>query len=228
MIEIGKRFKVRHQSTNRTYRCTKENENTYFVFAQRKRKYGKRYIKTEFDKQFIILEEPSETEQWHKRINTVIQKIKKTGLWEQFLPELENLLTMTAEDFKDIQQSKYDPDDETRLIQKYQTKYPFLFRNDNHGNPTLRIVYLSDFYWCKLKTMYFGKAWNHQIKEEFQKALEEHESYSSPRIRTSYDVKLTYDAGKARAWYSEEYKNCSNGHYYFALDANTAWYCETD
>ena len=76
--------------------------------------------------------------------------------------------------------------------------------------------------------MYFGKYDNARIKEEFKNALQNKTSYSSGRIRVNYDVTLEYDADKNMAWYSEEYKNCGNGHYYLAIGPTTALFCEDD
>jgi hypothetical protein len=49
--------------------------------------------------------------------------------------------------------------------------------------------------------------------------------------RTSYDVSFEYketEEGYKLGWYSEEYRNCGNGHYYLALDATHAVYYEKD
>lgn len=46
------------------------------------------------------------------------------------------------------------------------------------------------------------------------------------RWRKVYDCTLSKNDGKA--WYSEEYKNTGNGHYYLALDANHAIFREDD
>lgn len=48
----------------------------------------------------------------------------------------------------------------------------------------------------------------------------------SLRWRKAYDCTLSKENGKA--WYSEEYKNTGNGHYYLALDANHAIFSEDD
>ena len=74
--------------------------------------------------------------------------------------------------------------------------------------------------------MYFG--WqNDAIKIQLADAIKAHKDYSDT-ARASYDVSIRYNADKHMAWYSEEYKNCGNGHYYLALDHNTAVFCEND
>ena len=56
------------------------------------------------------------------------------------------------------------------------------------------------------------------------------ESYSHS-WRKGYDNSIEFrlcDDGKKRGWYSEEFKNCGNGHYYLALDERRAIFCEDD
>jgi hypothetical protein len=43
-----------------------------------------------------------------------------------------------------------------------------------------------------------------------------------------YDVTFNYNPDEQKAWYSEEYRNCGNGHYYLALDNEHAIYYEKD
>ena len=81
---------------------------------------------------------------------------------------------------------------------------------------------------CNLKSMYFGKGSNARVKEEIRVALENKQAYDSGRCRANYDVSFSYCPAKHKAWYSEEYKDCGNGHYYIALDANTALFVEND
>ena len=46
------------------------------------------------------------------------------------------------------------------------------------------------------------------------------------RWKNGYDCTLSKQDGKA--WYSEEYVGCLNGHYYLALDAKHVIFCEND
>lgn len=106
-------------------------------------------------------------------------------------------------------------------------KYPFVFPEDNEGILNVNTFYIWEQSECKLKSMYFGKYDNAVIKDNIASALKEHRSISR-RARTSYDVSFEYDAEKNKAWYSEEYKGCGNGHYYLAIDGNAALFCEND
>lgn len=80
---------------------------------------------------------------------------------------------------------------------------------------------------CITKSMYFGKFWNAIKKQMIKDCMEKKESVRFS-TRVNYDVSFEYDADKNKAWYSEEYRNCANGHYYLAIDENTALFYEDD
>lgn len=80
---------------------------------------------------------------------------------------------------------------------------------------------------CITKSMYFGKFWNAHKKQMIKECMEKKESVSFS-TRVSYDVSFEYDAERNKAWYSEEYRGCGNGHYYLAIDKNTALFYEDD
>lgn len=149
-----------------------------------------------------------------------------SDVWPDVKEIYKQLLAMTWEDHREIQNSyRYVySGNRNELVDKYKEKYPFIFNDEN------KIIsdYINGLSDCKLKTMYFGKSKNKEIKECIKKALETKTSYESPLIRDKYDLQFTYDHKKKRATYIEEYKRCGNGHYYLALDANTAVWCEDD
>lgn len=92
-----------------------------------------------------------------------------------------------------------------------------------------------DFEWinkAKIKTMIFHKSrWDNakteHIRRNIAEALKNKTSYQC-RGSNGYDVSFEYDAEKNKAWYSEEYVGCGNGHYYLALDSTHAIYYEKD
>lgn len=80
---------------------------------------------------------------------------------------------------------------------------------------------------AKVKKMNFGRYTNEEklksIKEAFQNKKE-----ISVSGRANYDVSFSYNPKQNKAWYSEEYRNCGNGHYYLALDSTHALFYEDD
>jgi len=68
------------------------------------------------------------------------------------------------------------------------------------------------------------------IKKEMATAIENKRNFSHHWYK-GYDNSVSCELGqdnRLRAWYSEEYKGCGNGHYYLALDESHALFCEND
>lgn len=221
------KFLVKHQETNKTYRCSIEPDGHYFIYAPNRRKYGYRYTKEKFEKLYTIVPKRlTKTEEWHNNIAKVIKKLNASGLWQDLIPFFENLMQLSYEEHEYLCYLSHGETD--KAIQTFQNKYPFLFCQNKDVKTIIDYEYTSELSQCKLKSMYFGKTLNSRIKSEIKHAITQKESYYSPRIRVSYDVTFEYNAEKQKAWYCEEYKNCGNGHYYLALDENTALFCEDD
>lgn len=84
----------------------------------------------------------------------------------------------------------------------------------------------------KIKKMIFHKSkWQNYITAEKLKqiayAMDNKEKFHTSG-RNGYDVSFEYNPELNRAWYSEEYSGCGNGHYYLALNRTHAMYCEDD
>lgn len=222
-------FPVGHHSKSRAQKET----NTVFVFGHRKRMYGHRYSESDFLSKFDMKSpsaKPSAEDEWLKRISKAISCIEKSGLWPEMLPKLKNLKTMELKDKRDIYRIYFDmalnPAVKTQLL-PYAQKYPFAFTTDDEGNVVPDVFYIYELSDVRLKTMYFGKGRNQSVKSLFKNSMTEKRDYSV-KVRAIYDVTLDYKASDNRAWYSEEYRDCGNGHYYIALNENTAWFCEDD
>lgn len=212
------------KNTGKKIRYIIEDTGDYFVFAPRKTKYGYRMSFAEFAARYKILPKPDENAEWHKRLATVISKLEISGLWSEKLKFFKNLDTMSKSDLDDINSLYRTPD---IAYVKYGTKYPFVFYKDNQ-NIQIHFDYISELADCRLKTMYFGKYENKEIKQNIESAIQSKTSYNTGRISVNYDVSFEYSAERNMAWYSEEYKNCGNGHYYIAIDKNTAVFMEND
>jgi len=214
-----------------SFRAMIEPDGRVFLFRPRSSRYGRRYSQDEFVALFTYVKGTSEAEQWQKNVRKVIQKLKRSGLMPWILEVFENLSTMSYEDFKGIKEAynnrPYIKDAEERLanlkdvLAPYIAKYPFIFDKD------INYDYLSGgIADAKLKSMYFGN-FNKSDKAQIKDALANKTALTFNR-RTSYDVTFSYDPSMNKAFYSEEFKNCGNGHYYLVLDENTALFCESD
>lgn len=80
-----------------------------------------------------------------------------------------------------------------------------------------------------MKKMYFGNTFEGEMqKKSLHTAMEAHKDYYTGRVCAGYDVSAEYKAKERKGWYSEEYRNCGNGHYYLMLDKDYAVFYEDD
>jgi hypothetical protein len=75
--------------------------------------------------------------------------------------------------------------------------------------------------------MNFGRFTNNEQLKIIKEALK-NKKETSASGRTNYDVSFSYNPTVQKAWYSEEFRGCGNGHYYLALDATHALFYEDD
>ena len=220
------------------HRASKEPSGTMFLYAPRAKSKGWRYMPDDFCGRFTaVIETPEEADaKWHKKVAKVIKRLETSGLWPELLEKYRNLYQMTLEDknFISTQYWKLEPWKHGRTAEGRQkeleetfgtliAKYPFVFP----GNGTINTFYIWEQSEARTKSMYFGKWRNKAVKERIKNALETKTRFSADE-RASYDVSFEYDPEKNMAWYAEEYKDCGNGHYYIAIDGNTALFCEND
>ena len=230
--EYGKFIVIDENKKN--VRCQKEKGGTIFVFAPHGSRYGKRYTEETFMQLPYQMKVVNEAEKWHKKIIKAKNILEKSGLWPELLEVYTGLSKMSYEDYKvicricDSRPSEWFDKTKTAEERKaffgdYAVKYPFLFDEDGYVD--------SDYYGelsdPTFKSMYFGYS-NSLYKKEIANALSEKKKYSTGRVVVSYDNSFSYDSEKNKAWYSEEYRGCGNGHYYLALDGNTAVFYEND
>ena len=213
-----------------TVRCTRE-DNTVFVYAHGKQRYGYRYGFSMFADKYDLKAEKqtaqkSETEKWHSRVMKAIKCLEKSGLWTDLLVKLHNMLSMTYED-RDYIRQNYSWGDNTALAEQFEMKYPFLFYKGKDDKKYVDTSYIYEMSNITLKPMYFGKYANKKVKEEIADSIANEKEYEYS-CRVSYDVHFSYSPKSGKAYYSEEYRGCGNGHYYIALDNNTALFCEDD
>ncbi len=219
-------FKAVDVNTRTTHRCYIENDGNIFVYAPKKKRYGWRYREEMFLQFFTPLLPNDENAQWKKRLKRAVKICRESGLWAELAVVWDNLYKyVTLDEKQKIYDMSWDKREEA--IAYCKDHYPFMIKTDKDGNEYLDTDYIWELSRCELKSMYFGYN-NAEEKEQIRKAISEHRQYTIPRIRTNYDVSFSYNPESNRAFYSEEYKDCGNGHYYIALNHSTAVFCEDD
>jgi hypothetical protein len=225
----------------RRYRIAHANGGGLLVMYPRSKRYGYR-LDQRFLHNFIAFDiknkkdRLSEEKRWSKSWEKVLSYLTKSGLWKDVASDVSIALSVGYEKIKqaDSQYWEHYPDvdyqEQGRLnAEKIKAIDERLVTYNKDGIPhanTSIIWYMSKI--AKIKSMYFGKYYNHAEKKATLKKAMETKTSISLWGRASYDVSLEYNAEANKAWYSEEYKNCGNGHYYLALDDTHALFYEDD
>lgn len=226
-----------YKKNHAVVRCQRE-DTTIFVYGHGKKRYGRRYsfesFLNEYDLKADRKPENKDTnaDKWEKRVSRVIKCLEKSGLWPNLLEQFKLLATIDYEDRKKVRNIFYEEPFGSQYTSKeydeYIKKYPFAFVLDENGKlKSFKDNFFFGYSDASYKPMYFGKYYNKSYKEQIAIAFKEKKDITLT-ARTSYDVTFQYSSAKNAAWYSEEYKNCGNGHYYLAIDGNTALFYEDD
>lgn len=153
-------------------------------------------------------------------------ELEKSGLWPSLLPDLRRIAGMTDEDFARLDEAKRNfcslsSSDEVHG----KARNVILEITGNLGIDMFRGLESG------LKNInYFAHA-RERTKQEFRSALRTKDNLWKRRWRKGYDNSLCVDTkctDGPKAYYSEEYRDCGNGHYYIAVSESHALFCEDD
>lgn len=155
-----------------------------------------------------------------KRATDALKMLNESGLWSTIKKEIEHFIS----------------DDE--IIKQ-------VIEDIENGSFYQQVWYGRHSSWCQspqiFESFYSDKCWKsiayptycndkEHIKEDIAKSIKEHKNSSDRWVNgydCSYEVRFE-ENGEARAWYSEEFRNCGNGHYYLLFDATHAIFYEDD
>ena len=232
-----KKYPCRRIIDGEKLRFTVEDSGSVFVYMKGRRSYGWRYEPDYFLSRFDVrakdLEEKDPTPAWRRRMKRAVRCMGASGLWPEVRTTFENMLDsgMTWQDKRALWEAHdylwHKDAEPTESIMLLKERFPFAFCTDENGREHVNTYYVYEISECRLKAMYFGTL-NEEEKECRRQHIDKKENYNSGRVPAGYDVTFMYDAKENKAWYMEEYRNCGNGHYYMAIDADTALFVEDD
>ena len=186
-------------------------------YNERSRKYG-HY----FDSTGVVSIEPLNKEQdllkkTRRFIKKVITTLEKSGLWSNMLHDFKIVAQLDDEKLTKFLNADWDETQKIMLelgLNHRQCGVDCLKRTVEKG----------------IKTINYN-SWDKDVMPtEFAKAIAEKREWFL-KWRKGYDnsIECRFDKDNVmRAWYSEEYKNFANGHYYYAIDERHAIFGEDD
>lgn len=148
-----------------------------------------------------------------RNTKNIIKYLTASGLWPDILENMMKLQQLNDEDLEYLCKCEYG--EHNTFMQEHGIE---------HISPDMYYSLLSK---RGIITINWGGAYNDWIKRGWLNALNEKRKYSM-RWTVSYDNSIEYNPEGERAWYSEEYRGCGNGHYYLLLDEKHAAFREDD
>ena len=239
-LTLCKKYEAINEATGEKVRIQKENDGTGFQYTKRMKNRGYRLGKDYMLSTYQLVKK-DENAAWHKRIRRVLKAINKTGLWADLSPFFESLQKMDYEDIqkvRDIWDMRLHRPKTEKLLEttnetfkkdygELLTAYPFIFYTADDGSLQIKMDYVSAIADVKVKSTYFGKYNNAWYKKLIAEKITGDKKFIES-VCAGYDVTYEFDPERMKAWYSEEYRGCGNGHYYLAFDENLAVFCEND
>jgi hypothetical protein len=211
------------------------------MLGYRRKHYGS-YVNWDYFKSVVIPDkkEKSESDKWVRSWTNVLNRLEKSGLWEDVASDVRIALAVGYDKMKQAYTQyweRHDYEDLTNEDRHNAGKIKEIderlvgYREDGtiYANTSI-IWYMSKI--AKVKKMHFGKKWYNdnklgQIELHLMDKLPITVS-TDGRMTGGYDVTFNYQPEDNKAWYSEEYRGCGNGHYYLALDGTHALFYEDD
>ena len=158
-----------------------------------------------------------------KRAKDAQKMLEASGLWGDIKKEIDDFLNLpdekieefvndaTSDFYENIYVKLYEPDNKYPWLHSYQIFESFL-RNRCWKSPN------------------FGRF--NQTEKNLLKEKYENKENIRLKWRNGYDnsIEISFDRKDniSRGWYSEEYKDCGNGHYYLLFDLTHAIFYEDD
>jgi len=174
---------------------------------------------------------------WEKSLSRGIAMLEESGLWIDLRGNMELALSIGYDRLQqcyELSQGNFESDYTKNCEERVKRIKGIDARLVKMGEG--KEYYITEILWymvnpLKIKKMNFGKYRNEQCFKEIAEAMINKKEIDL-RGDNGYDVSFNYSPsgkdGKERAWYSEEYRGCGNGHYFLALNGTHAMFYEDD
>lgn len=239
-----RKVKVTYRDGHSTaLRLFKSESGTICYFARRSRKTGYHLPYSNIVSIEAIKSRKTPEQKWEDAWSKVIARLEVSGLWENVIEDIRKAFEIgydkMQEAYKEYGDISYKQDEREGEVKAFLDKYPKLRTTNEKGMDNINISCLWDYYciptvkkmrFTPTKPRRYAKfetARNEEILNTIQGHMDRKEKYRTSG-QASYDVSFEYNPDTNRAWYSEEYRGCGNGHYYIALDATHALFSEDD
>ena len=225
-------FQNRSDNTQRTERIRLGRHETYgaLIMQHGRKRYGTPVNHFDYliDIRPINRHSIDPAIKWEKQIKKAVFMLEGSGFWPEILAELKLSLEIGYTKMLTVQKiyRAYAFVEHARMTREVKALEPRLIREQD-GREYVSTDVIEHWLDPKIKTMYFGKSNQEWKLQEIAAGLKEKKAVHF-RVEANYDVSFEYNPVLNKAWYSEEFRGCGNGHYYLALNGTHAIYYEDD
>ena len=159
-----------------------------------------------------VITPKNEIDIFRKNVSKIIKYLSNSGLWQQKLKDCQYLTTLSDAEIIALKKNFYDESKKHNIT---------LWGSD---------CFYSFFEERGIKSINFEDKFHKEYEvKNIRRAITDKVNYHTS-WRKNYDnsISIENSDNNLRGWYSEEYKNCGNGHYYYLLDETHALYGEKD
>lgn len=165
-------------------------------------------------KDIYLKNQNEEIELCRRNLKNIVKYLTASGLWQKQLNGVKYLLSLSDNELKAL---AYD--------------YNNVFNDElkAQGIDFFGMDCFCDLFGKKIKTINWEAYEKEYQTNNISKAINDKINYHY-QWRKNYDnrIELNFDNNEPRGWYSEEYKGCGNGYYYYLLDEKHVLFGEKD
>ena len=157
-----------------------------------------------------------------KRATDALKMLTESGLWSDIKQSIEHFFALTESEQRELVNDI--------MTDSYELFYNEVYKENGKYSWVSGYQVFEAFV---RKTCWKSIAWHKWERERMSAEVAEcikNGTYFHRRWENGYDntVEIANHDGEKLAWYSEEYRNCGNGHYYLMFDATHAIFYEDD
>ena len=213
----GSRFIVRYKhGVKKNQRLFVSSENLICEFLPYSRKKGMIIPYSNIESIKPINNNIGNVSYCRTNLRLVVKYLTASGLWNPMLNGAKKLQSLSD----DVLLSMRDWDTYHKVAKEIFNDFDCKwFGMDCFYNLFIKKIHTTNF-------MPYEKEYRRKSLKESIRTKENARMRWRYEYDNSYEVR--FDEDYAKGWYSEEYKNCSNGHYYYLLDETHALFGEDD
>lgn len=220
-----KKYKVKTADGTSTRRLFIGSSGVPCEFARRSKSRGYRLTLSDIHSvvDFQPVKAADQVRKFHRACGSIAALLEASGLWADLLPCFQQLRDATVDDVREFYDASGSWTEQQNARDAWMQRRG-LDRNHISSDLMRGIVDKG------LVSIPYDRLERDERRRQLAGKISAREEFRH-RWRGSYDYSVSGEVGKdgiMRAWYSAEFKDCGNGHYYLMLDERHAIHAEDD